>query len=41
MGKLIPKKLNENHRCFFDQFNCPAENDDITNGKYYDINKFK
>ena len=38
---LIPKNLNENLQSFFDQINRLAENDDVTNCKYYDINKFK
>ena len=38
---LIPKKLNENLQSFFDQINRLAENDDVTNCKYYDINEFK
>ena len=38
---LIPKKLNENHESFFDQVNCIAENDDVTDYKYYYIKKFK
>ena len=38
---LIPKKLNENHESFFDQVHYLAENDDVIDCKYYDINRFK
>ena len=42
MGKLwFQKKLNENYESFFDQVHCLAENDDVIDCKYYDINKFK